>query len=80
MSSDVLLKALNEMPPARLGGIENLGHPLALLLRELFKKRPLFAAKVMGESKSRDFLTKAELDLVRSFLNEKTVEESWEYL
>jgi hypothetical protein len=62
------------------GGIENLGYPLALLLRELLKKRPLFAAQVTGESKSRDFLSKAELDLVRSFLNEKTMEESWEHL
>lgn len=61
------------------GGIENLGHPLAVLLRELLKKRPLFAAQVIGESKSRDFLSKAELDFVRSFLNENAVEESWEH-
>jgi len=62
------------------GGIENLGYPLAMLLRDLMKKRPLFAAQAMGESKSRNFETSGDLRFVRNLLSENYLEGSWENL
>jgi len=60
------------------GGVENLGYPLAAILRELFKKRPLFAANVRGESKPRDFQDREELLYVRRFLDDSSIEQLWE--
>ena len=37
------------------GGVENLGHPLAELLKGLFQKRPFYAGNVLGDSKVREF-------------------------
>ncbi len=60
------------------GGIENLGHPLAAVLRELFKKRPLFAANVRGESKPRDFQDREEIMYIRRLLDDSFLEQAWE--
>ncbi len=60
------------------GGVENLGYPLATILRELFKKRPLFAANVRGEPKPRDFQNREELIYIRRLLDDSSLEESWE--
>lgn len=60
------------------GGIENLGYPLATILRELFKKRPLFAANVRGESKPRDFQDREEIIYIRRLLDDSSLEQAWE--
>lgn len=60
------------------GGIENLGYPLAAILRELFKKRPLFAANIRGEARPRDFQDREELLFIRRLLDDSYVEETWE--
>ncbi len=60
------------------GGVENVGHPLAGLLKGLLQKRPYYAGNVMGEERTRNFESLRDLQSIRSLLDEQTLEESWE--
>ncbi len=62
------------------GGIENVGRPLAELLKGLLQKRPYYAGNVMGEAKVRNFETLRDLESIRDLLDKQTLEESWETL
>jgi len=61
------------------GGREDLGYPLAELIRGLLKKRPLFAAQMLGEAEARDFRSVEELQLIRELMA-STTEDRWEPL
>jgi hypothetical protein len=60
------------------GGMENLGHPLAGLMRGLFQKRPVFAGDLMGKNKPRDFESMADLKTIRNLLDKDLMEQGWE--
>jgi hypothetical protein len=62
------------------GGIENVGHPLAGLLKGLLQRRPYYAGNVMGETRTRDFERLRDLQNIRSLLDKQALEESWEPL
>ncbi len=60
------------------GGVENLGHPLAELLKGLFQKRPFYAGNVLGETKVREFKQLDDILTIRKMMDQTTLEESWE--
>lgn len=60
------------------GGMENLGHPLAGLMRGLFQKRPVFAGDLLGKNKPRDFESMADLKTIRNLLDKDLMEQGWE--
>ncbi|MFH1112369.1 MAG: DUF6178 family protein [Pseudomonadota bacterium] len=62
------------------GGVENVGYPLAGLLKGLLQNRPYYAGNVMGETKVRNFETMHDLESIRDLLDQGTLEESWETL
>jgi len=60
------------------GGVENLGHPLAELLKALIQKRPFYAAHVIGERENREFESLDDLKTIRDHMNKAYSEENWE--
>ncbi len=60
------------------GGVENLGHPLAELLKGLFQKRPFYAGNVLGDDKVREFKQLDDILTIRKMMDQTTLEESWE--
>lgn len=60
------------------GGVENLGHPLAELLKALIQKRPFYAAHVLGEKQNREFESLEDLKTIRGYMNKAYSEENWE--
>jgi hypothetical protein len=60
------------------GGVENLGHPLAELLKALFQKRPFYAGKVLGDKTVREFEQIDDIRKIRELMDHAALEESWE--
>jgi len=60
------------------GGVENLGHPLAELLKALFQKRPYYASQVLGDKKIREFERIDDIRIIREMMNYAVLEDSWE--
>ncbi len=62
------------------GGVENLGHPLAELLKALFQKRPFYAGNVIGDDKVREFAQIEDILIIRKLMDQASFEDSWEAL
>ncbi|MGB6064306.1 MAG: DUF6178 family protein [Desulfomonilaceae bacterium] len=62
------------------GGVENLGHPLAELLKGLFQKRPFYAGNVLGDRGVREFEQIDDIRTIREMMDHVALEESWESL
>jgi hypothetical protein len=62
------------------GGIEELGYPLTELIEGLLKKRPVYAAQMVGEPGPRDFQSQEEVYFVRHHLRTATDQDRWEPL
>jgi hypothetical protein len=62
------------------GGVENLGHPLAELLKGLFQKRPIFAANALASEKPREFRSAEDLEIIRRLINPSRILAQWEPL
>ncbi|MFC1833253.1 DUF6178 family protein [Thermodesulfobacteriota bacterium] len=62
------------------GGIENMGYPLAGLIRGLLQKKPIFAANALGERNAREFSSLEDLDLIRRLMASDSLEGRWEPL
>ena len=60
------------------GGVENLGYPLAGLVKGLFEKRPFYAAKGFGEEKDREFEQLEDLTCIRNMMDRSALEDRWE--
>lgn len=60
------------------GGVENLGYPLAMVVRGLFEKRPIYAANVLGEEKVREFEHLEDVIRIRTLMDRSTLEDRWE--
>jgi len=63
-----------------VGGVDNLGTPLAGLVSGLLQKRPFYAAQVLGEKKPREFSSLEEILFIRSLMAPAGIEERWEPL
>jgi hypothetical protein len=62
------------------GGVENLGHPLAELVKALFQKRPFYAGNVLGDKSVREFEHLDDIARIRKMMDQTALEESWEAL
>lgn len=62
------------------GGIDNLGYPLAGLVRGLLQKRPVFASNLLGDNGPRDFQYLRDIDCIRQLLDDSFRDDSWEPL
>jgi hypothetical protein len=60
------------------GGIENLGHPLAGLVKGLLQSRPVFSADMVGEHEPREFETLADIETIRNIMDTESFEDRWE--
>jgi Family of unknown function (DUF6178) len=60
------------------GGVENIGHPLAELLKALFQKRPFYAGNVIGDKTVREFEQIDDIRKIRELMDRAALEESWE--
>lgn len=60
------------------GGLENLGFPLAGLVRGLFQKRPNFSGDLLGEKNPRVFRSIADLAIIKRLLDKDAIEQAWE--
>jgi hypothetical protein len=60
------------------GGVENLGYPLAGLVKGLFQKRPFYAGNVLGEEKVREFEQLEDLVRIRNMMDRTELEDRWE--
>ncbi len=73
-----LRKQAQKLVTRNEGGMENLGYPLAELLRGLMQKRPFYAATVVGEKTSREFQHLEDLHIIRQYMEKALAEENWE--
>ncbi len=62
------------------GGLENLGTPLAPLLKGLLGKRPVFDLGGKDSEGSRDFRFVSDLELIRNLIKMEAEAEHWEVL
>jgi Family of unknown function (DUF6178) len=60
------------------GGVENLGHPLAELVKALFQKRPFYAGTVLGDKSVREFEHLDDIARIREMMDQTALEETWE--
>ncbi len=60
------------------GGVENLGHPLAELVKGLLHKRPYFAGNVLGDDTVREFETLNDIRLIRHLMDTSAASDRWE--
>jgi hypothetical protein len=60
------------------GGVENIGHPLAELLKGLFQKRPFYAGNVLGDKTVREFEQTDDIRKIRELMDHAALDESWE--
>jgi hypothetical protein len=60
------------------GGAENLGHPLAGLVKGLMRKRPVYAGVFTGEPTNREFSGFEDIHRIRELLDRAVVESQWE--
>ncbi len=60
------------------GGVENLGHPLAELVKALFQKRPFYAGNVLGDKSVREFEHLDDIRKIRELMDHAALEENWE--
>jgi hypothetical protein len=60
------------------GGIENLGHPLAGLIKGLIRKRPLYADNIHGGPKPREFESIQDIKTIRELMDMGAIEDRWE--
>jgi hypothetical protein len=61
-------------------GIENLGYPMALVMKALLQKRPLFAGDQTRDYEPREFESLSEVEWVRKLLNRGSFADQWETL
>jgi hypothetical protein len=59
------------------GGADNLGYPLAELVKGLLLRRPLFSAGVAGESRPRDFRSMEDIRLIRRMIDRDRIDDQW---
>lgn len=60
------------------GGIDNLGVPLAELVKWLLNKRPLYAAHVHGHLRPREFRSITEIQYIRELMTKVWDHDRWE--
>ena len=60
------------------GGVENLGHPLAEVIKGLIQKRPYYAGYVLGEKTGRDFRSVEDIQIVENLMDTGSIEERWQ--
>jgi hypothetical protein len=60
------------------GGVENLGHPLAELIKGLIQKRPFYAGNVLGEKTGRDFRCVEDIQIIQDLMDTRAIEERWQ--
>ena len=60
------------------GGVENLGHPLAELIKGLIQKRPFYAGNVLGEKTGRDFRCVEDIQIIQDLMDTSAIEERWQ--
>lgn len=73
-----LRKEAHKLVRMHEGGLENLGYPLAELIKGLIQKRPYYAANVLGERKSREFQFMEDLHVIRNLMDRAYADDSWE--
>jgi hypothetical protein len=71
--AEVFVKGLEE-------GIENLGYPMALVMKALLQKRPLFAGDQKRDYEPREFESLSEVEWVRKLLVRDSFADQWETL
>ncbi|MEJ2717591.1 MAG: DUF6178 family protein [Deltaproteobacteria bacterium] len=60
------------------GGVENLGHPLAELIKGLIQKRPFYAGNVVGEKNGRDFRSVEDIHIIQDLMDTSAIEDRWQ--
>jgi hypothetical protein len=60
--------------------IGNLGYPMALVIKSLLQKRPLFAGDQSRDHEPREFESLSDIRYVRSILDRDSFEDRWETL
>jgi len=62
----------------RDGRIEDLGYPLSGLLNGLIRKRPVFAAQLLGGAQARQFESISDISQIRALMEQAESQETWE--
>jgi hypothetical protein len=73
-----LRKDVQKLIRDREGGQENLGYPLAGLVKGLLQKRPYFAAHLMGDREPREFESVEDIHHFRKLMDREELEDRWE--
>jgi hypothetical protein len=60
------------------GGVDNLGYPLAGLVKGLLQRRPVYAGNSDAGQKSREFAQLQDLTYIRQMMDQNTLEDRWE--
>ena len=60
--------------------IGNLGYPMALVIKSLLQKRPLFAGDQSRDYEPREFESLSDIEYVRNILDKDSFEDRWETL
>lgn len=60
------------------GGVENLGYPLAGLLKGLIQPRPVFCNPTSSGEKSREFGFLEDVQQIRRMMQRDTLDDAWE--
>jgi hypothetical protein len=79
----VLYDAIREaeaLARTSVGGVENLGAPLAGLVAGLLERPPRFAAQHIGEARPRQFKSIEEVAYIRRLMKDASGEDRWEPL
>ena len=62
------------------GGIDNLGVPLAELVKWLLNKQPLYAAHIHGHMRPREFRSITEIQYIRELMATVLDDDRWEHI
>ncbi len=60
------------------GGVDNLGYPLAGLVKGLLQQRPVYAGNFVAGEKSREFAQLQDLVHIRQMMDQNVLEDRWE--
>jgi hypothetical protein len=60
------------------GGVDNLGYPLAGLVKGLLQRRPVYAGSSDAGEKSREFAQLQDLTYIRQMMDQNALEDRWE--
>jgi hypothetical protein len=59
------------------GGVENLGYPLAMIIKGVLRKRPVFVEDMSQGPKAREFETLTDIQTIKLLIAKKAFEQNW---